>query len=145
MQNRRAADLAKVDVYLKNFTSTCQGGRSEQTQMVQHLFRTIYKVFHSNRSRNSVKKEPIFQKILRQRDYTWSTCKVILGWDLYTCRHLLCLPTTQEANSTMDLTTIPPKACSCFLHKWRRLLGILQRITTTFTGEGVCSHKCNTP
>ena len=47
-QNWRAVALEKVDVYLDDFIYTCQGGRSKRTQMVRHLFQTIYAVFYTN-------------------------------------------------------------------------------------------------
>ena len=93
--------------------------------MVRHLFRTTNKVFRPNGASNSVSKELISQKKLQERDTAWSTRKFILGWNLDTRRNLLSLPPNREAKANEALSEIPPKLRSCYILKWRRLLGIL--------------------
>ena len=70
--------LAQVDVYLDNFISTCQGGPTEQQQMLRHLFRSMDTVFRPNTDTNGLLKEPIYNKKLGQGDSAWSTTKTVL-------------------------------------------------------------------
>ena len=121
----RVHALAQVDVYLDDFISTCQGGSTEQRQMLRHLFWRIDTVFRPNLGTYSLRKEPISTKKLGQGGAAWSTKKTVLGWDLNTKEHHLRLTPKRELKVRVDLDTIPSEAQQVSVRKWRHLLGLL--------------------
>ena len=65
-------------------------------QMLRHLFHQIYRVFRPNEEADTNRKDPISLKKLGQGDGSCSTRNTVLGWDLDTISHLLCLPPRQQ-------------------------------------------------
>ena len=95
----------------------------------------IDRVFRPNKEADTHRKEPIYLKKIGQGDGAWSTQKTVLGWDLDTIAHLLCLPPTRQDKVAAALVAIPWEAHTTYLRKWRKLLGLLQSITLAVSGS----------
>ena len=89
---QRAPAKSYFDVYLDDFISVFQGGTRDMCEMLRHLFHQIDPVFLPNKEADTNHKDPISRKNLGQGDGDGSTRNTVLGWDLDTISHLLCLP-----------------------------------------------------
>ena len=134
-EEKRSAAKANVDVYLNDFISVFQGGPRERHQMLRHLFHQIDRVLRPNEEADNNRKYSINLKKLEQGDGAWSTQKMVLGWDLESISHLLRLPPRRQEKVAATLVTIPRKARTTSLRKWRKLLGMLQRINLSVDGS----------
>ena len=130
-----AAATENVDVYLDDFISVVQGGPRESCQILQHLFQQTERVFHLNEEGDTNKKYPISLKKLGKGDEAWSTRKTVLGWDLDTIDHLLCLPPTRKEKVAAALAAIPWESKTTSLRKWHNILGLLRSITPSVNGS----------
>ena len=103
--------------------------------MLRHLFHQIDPVFRPNEEADTNQKYPIYLKKLGQGDGACSTQNTVLGWDLDTIDHLLCLPPRQQEKVAAALAAILRKARTTSLRKWRKLLGLLRSITPAVDGS----------
>ena len=103
--------------------------------MLWHLFQQIDWVFLPNKEADTNRKYPIYLKKLWQGDRAWSTRKTVIGWELDTIYHLLCLPPTRRDKVASTLAAIPLEAHTTSLIKWRKLLGIMRSITPAVAGS----------
>ena len=58
--------MSRVDVYMEDFISNCQGGPKEMCQMLRQRFMGINTVFRTNEATDGLLKEPIYLKKLGQ-------------------------------------------------------------------------------
>ena len=126
---QRSAATANVGVYLDELISVLHEGPIERRQFFCHLFHQIERVFRPKEESDTNSKDPISRNKLGQEDGAWSTRNTVLGWDINTIAHLLCLTPRRKEKVEAALAAIPRKAHSTSLRKWRKLLGLLRSIT----------------
>ena len=126
---QRSATTANVGVYLDELISVLHEGPIERRQFFCHLFHKIERVFRPKEESDTNSKDPISRNKLGQEDGAWSTRNTVLGWDINTIAHLLCLTPRRKEKVEAALAAIPRKAHSTSLRKWRKLLGLLRSIT----------------
>ena len=100
--------LAHVEVYLDDFIGITQGGAKKRRQMTRYLFCAINELLRTNNKDYIGREEPISLKKLRKGDATWSTKKVILGWEIDTAKQVLTLPDDRKSSLLALLDTVPP-------------------------------------
>ena len=96
--------------HIDDVISVVQGCPKERLQILRQLFHQPYRIFYPNEEAETDRKYPISLKKLGQVDGEWSNQKTVLGWNLYTIDHLLCLLPRRKDKVEAALTAIPRTA-----------------------------------
>ena len=104
---QQAAVLSEVDVYLDKFISIVKGKPTELSQLMNHPFKRVDKMFRPNTDTNTHHKQPIYLKKLKQVDVAWTNQKVVLSLALDTYFQLLTLTPSQFHKVADVLSPIP--------------------------------------
>ena len=96
-------------VYLGGFIGIVKGGPEEIQQMMQHLFRSINKLFRPNNNDDTIQEDPISHKSLHKVDAAWNMQKVVLGWVIVTFKQVLTLLEDHKRNLLALINTTPPQ------------------------------------
>jgi len=125
--------LAYADVYMDDFIGLSQAGTETQTQRA--MLHSIDSIFRASTLPEDApnRKQIISLSKLSTGDCTWSTNKVILGWQLDSADMTLRLPQHKAERLIALLQTfLPLKRTS--RRKWQRLLGELRHLAVAIPG-----------
>ena len=75
--------------------------------MICHLFHQIDRVLCPKEDLDINRKDSISLKNLGQGDWKWSAQETVIGWDLDTNAHLMCLPPRRQEKVAATLAAIP--------------------------------------
>jgi hypothetical protein len=128
--NRRARQLAYIDVFVDDFLGAAQGDVARLNRVCRILMDSIDLVFRPLEAGDSpTRLEPISVKKLRKGDATWSTCKKLLGWIIDSVAMTLPMPPRRLARLSELLAEIPRSQKRLSIKKWHRLLGELRSMS----------------
>ncbi len=131
----RRPPLASVDVYVDDFILLSQT-QPTATKVLRATFEAIDTVFRPLSPHDpDVRKEPASVKKLRQGDASWSTNKVLLGWEVDTIAGTITLPPRRldRLHTLLDVVRPPRKRLST--KRWHQLLGELRSMALALPGS----------
>lgn len=132
----RQKPLQSWDVYVDDFLGLAQGNRTLRRKVKRALLQALDKVFRPlDEHDRPERQEPASLKKLKKGDGTWTTRKVLLGWDLDTVAKTLALPPHRKARLHEILASIKPAQKTVPTKQWHKVLGELRSMAIAIPGS----------
>ena len=127
--------LAYWDVYVDDHLGLAQGNAPTRRRVKRAMFHALDKVFRPlGQGDNPFRQEPASLKKLRKGDATWSTRKIMLGWQLDTVQGTIALPTHRIERLHTILNSVRPKQKVIATKDWHKVLGELRSMALAIPG-----------
>lgn len=131
----RKKPVREWDIYVDDFIGLSQDNRWGRRTVKRILFRALDKVFRPlDKSDTPYRQEPASIKKLKKGDATWTTTKVLLGWEVDSIRKTITLPAHRAKRLLEILGSIRPKQRYVETRQWHKILGELRSMAIAIPG-----------
>ena len=123
------------DIYVDDFLGLAQGNKWKRRAIKRVLFHSLDRVFRPLEDTDiPARQEPASLKKLRKGDGTWTTKKIMLGWEIDTIAKTITLPPHRILRLQEILAAIRPGQRYVPTQQWHKLLGELRSMVIALPG-----------